>query len=465
MRPFAAHLASIAIIFCVGAKAAAAGLDETIVNPNPDRTWNDVAGSVFANGRSIAVVIGISKYIGERNGGYSDLGSASEDPIKMVSFLRDDLGFDVIHVLTEEKVTKDRLDQLMIDDVRLELGPHDRFLFYWSGHGDQLVSESSKYGFLPLIASKRTSFSSMISMDDIARWDSFLPARQALFVLDSCLSGLAGTEPKGPHRLEQLSQPAHHLLTAGTGGETVPSGERWNGSLFTDSIIRGGQGGAYGPGGVISLWSLYDYVQTRVDNEKIAAKWNGPLTPQLRYLRADPGAFFFTPRSKQTSEPENVSGRVSSIDGGSLSSKSAMPTPPDLCDWNFELLLANGDIEENADKAGYVAWCTRTYSTAAVARDNTRLTAIQSLREKCSAEFEVSARRGDLGTNPSKSGYVDWCVRDENISASDQVIVTNESGRGKSLADCQAEFAQLNSHGNLGPNASEVGYVDWCLLQ
>src|SRR5271163_1213608 len=151
----------------------------------------------------------------------------------------------------------------MIDEVRIVVGQYDRFLFYWSGHGDQLTIADRRRGFLPLAGSKREEFSGMISMDDISRWDSFLQAKQTLFLLDACLSGLAGLQVKSPNdnRFQQLSQAGHHLLTAGTGGEIAISGERWNGSLFTDSFIRGARGGASHPDAIISLWSLFDYVQ------------------------------------------------------------------------------------------------------------------------------------------------------------------------------------------------------------
>jgi formylglycine-generating enzyme required for sulfatase activity len=187
----------------------------------------------------------------------------------------------------------------MIDEVRTQLTPNDRFLFYWSGHGDQIVSEEHKFGFLPLANSKRNEFSGMISMDDIARWNRYLPAQHALFILDSCLSGLTGTEEKlGVHdsRLEQLAQPAHHLFTAGTAGENVISGDRWGGSLFTDSLIRGAKGEAAKFDPVVTLWSLLDYVQQRVALERELVGWRGGLTPQVRVLSSGPGAFFFAPR-------------------------------------------------------------------------------------------------------------------------------------------------------------------------
>jgi hypothetical protein len=288
-------------IFLIWPPAAAwsAGRDERVINDHPDRTWGSNVGGFFTSGKSYAVVIGISEYAGERNGGYPQLRTARDDADKMVRFLKDDAGFDVIYVLTEDKVTKQRLDRLMLDEVRTAVGAYDRFLFYWSGHGDQLLVGGQRHGFLPLAASKRSEFSGMVSMDDISRWNSYLLAQQALFVLDSCLSGLAGSELKAPHdsRLEQLAKPAHQLLTAGEAGESVISGERWSGSLFTDSFIKGAKGEASAPDGVVSLWSLFDYIQRRVLIEREAVRWQRSLTPQLRVLSAGSGAFFFKPKA------------------------------------------------------------------------------------------------------------------------------------------------------------------------
>ena len=274
-----------------------AGLDQKIINDHPDRTWADTVGGVFASGKSVAVVVGISGYMGEDKGGYPELRSTSHDAEKMVRFLKDEAGFDIIYVLTEEKATKDRIEQLMLDEVRIVVGPHDRFLFYWSGHGDQLPIGDRKLGFLPLVNSKHNEYSTMVSMGDVARWDTFLSAQQALFVLDSCLSGLAGTQVKGSHgnRLQQLSQSGHHLMTAGEAGENVIAGDKWTGSLFTDSFIKGAEGEAQSYDGVISLWSLLDYIQRRVTIEREAVAWRNQLTPQINFLTAGPGAFFFVP--------------------------------------------------------------------------------------------------------------------------------------------------------------------------
>jgi hypothetical protein len=116
-----------------------------------------------------------------------------------------------------------------------------------------------------------------------------------VFVLDSCLSGLAGVESKGPTDtlLEGLSLPAHQLLTAGTAKENVISSDAWTGSLFTDSFIVGAKGQANIYSGVVTLWSLIDFIRSRVNIEKRAANWSASLTPQLRDLRAGDGLFFF----------------------------------------------------------------------------------------------------------------------------------------------------------------------------
>ena len=289
-----------ALLIMAGAPAWAAGREDKIENPRPDRSWGRTVGGMFVSGKSIAVVIGISNYIGEGAGGYAALPTAKHDAEKMVRFLLDDAGFDTVYVLTDDYATKQKIDRLMTDVIPTEVGPRDRFLFYWSGHGDQRVMGGRPAGFLPLATSKsRGEFFNMVSMQDIARWDGFLDAQQALFVLDSCLSGLAGVEKKSTRDelFAQFAKPAHHLLTAGTDNEIAIAGERWTGSLFTDSFILGARGQARRPSSnLVSLFSLIDFIRERVVVEKQAVNWSKTLTPQLRDLRGSDGTFFFTPQ-------------------------------------------------------------------------------------------------------------------------------------------------------------------------
>ena len=213
---------SIAAFVMASPAACAAGRDKVISNPNPDRTWGRTIGGVFTSGRSIAVVIGISNYIGERAGGYPVLPTAKHDADKMADFLIKDAGFDTVYVLTDERATKSRIDVLMTDVIPGVVTPRDRFLFYWSGHGEQRFNADIRaFGFLPPASTESKEFSAMVSMQDLERRDRYLDAPQAPFVLDAGLSGLAGYQTKAPQntRLEQLSLPSRHLLTAGTKDE------------------------------------------------------------------------------------------------------------------------------------------------------------------------------------------------------------------------------------------------------
>jgi hypothetical protein len=287
--------------------ASAEGRDERIPNRNPNRTWADHVSGWISSGKSVAVVIGISNYGGP--GGYPPLPTAKADADKMVKFLLDDAGFDVIYVLTDEKATKARISHLMIDEIPSLVGPNDRFLFYWSGHGDQKVRADSliKFGYLPLANSKQgQEFSEMVSMDEISVWDQHIASRHTLFILDACLSGLVGVEKKAARddRLDQLSEPAHYLLTAGTEKESVISSERWTGSLFTDSFIRGAKGEAPSYSGLVTLNSLIDFIKYRVVVEKNAVHWARSLNPQMRDLRGGNGSFFF-PIPEQR-KPESI---------------------------------------------------------------------------------------------------------------------------------------------------------------
>ena len=284
--------------FVAATATCAAGREGVFPNPRPDRTWGRTAGGIFTSGKSIAVVIGISNYIGTRAGGYPALPTAKGDADKMLNFLLKDAGFDTVYLLTDEDATKVKIDKLMTDVIPAVVTARDRFLFYWSGHGDQRFSGDGRpFGFLPVADSKSKEFSGMVSMQDFERWDRYLDARQALFVLDACLSGLAGFQTKAPlnARLEQLSLPARHLITAGTKDEIVISGDRWGGSLFTDSFILGARGQARSPSGIVSLPVLLDFIQERVARERELVNWSKSLTPQIQSLQHGEGYFFFTP--------------------------------------------------------------------------------------------------------------------------------------------------------------------------
>ena len=285
------------------------------------------------------------KYTGD----FTPLRTTKNDPFRMKDFLLDEVGFDHVHVLTDEKVTSPRVRELMEGKFRNLVESDDRFLFYWSGHGTQVKNALNRVvGYLPLADSKRDQTYTMISMGDVADWDGWIKARHALFLLDACFSGLAGSEPQSTPKdftIERLSKPAHHLISAGTGDEQTIAGEDWNGSIFTDAIIRGARGEAdaqtaFPADGVVSIAELLEFVRQRVDHERRRKNWDKEITPQWNYLRSSPGEFFFVTSEKKI-EVARVGGETTGeFDYGTpVVVMDLDPSEPDSCDaaneWRF----------------------------------------------------------------------------------------------------------------------------------
>ena len=305
------------ILMVVMAGPAKAGLDE-VYQKRAGQSWGELAQSVLGLrgfGRSYALVIGISDY-----DGYVDLPTGN-DAERMADYLIREAGFDYVHLLTEEKVTKDRISELMSDEFPALLQGDDRFLFYWSGHGDtrSVAEGDGKAGYLPLADTPLRKWSRMIAMADVSRWQKFLSARQSLFLLDACFSGLAGFVPqsKTPRdwRIEQLSQPSYHVMSAGTENEKTIASDAWGGSLFTAAVLDGLRGAAdarsgFAKDGIVSLTELKAYVQERVLFERQSAGWPDQITPQVRDLRLNAGEFFFL--SNQEADEARVDPKTSS---------------------------------------------------------------------------------------------------------------------------------------------------------
>ena len=293
----------LALILLAAAATASAGEDRVYEGDATARSVRDHVAQLLgqdwaSESRSYALVVGISDYGDDT--GYRDLPTAN-DAHRVRRFLIEEAGFDHVHVLTEEFATKARVEELMDGIFPRLVDGNDRFLFYWSGHGDQrALAGGGERGYLALADSRRGRWWRKIGMDDIEDWDETLRARQVLYLLDACFSGLAGVAAKSSLRdltLEQLAQPSRQLLTAGTAEEEAIAGDRWGGSLFTTAVLDGLRGAAdattaYEPDGVVSFSELVGYVRLRVADEKERARWQEAITPQPRALRVNQGEFF-----------------------------------------------------------------------------------------------------------------------------------------------------------------------------
>jgi outer membrane protein OmpA-like peptidoglycan-associated protein len=340
-------------------------------------SWGTLFSSFFPQGakahfgKSVAVVIGVSDYAY-----YSHLDAAESDAVRVRDFLINDEGFDYVVSLTNSRATRQIIDKLMVDDIPELVGPDDRFVFYFSGHGTQRPMPGGGFsGYLPLQFSKPASYSSMISMDDIARWNSLIgDARHVLFVLDACFSGLAGIQLKSDlvdKKLARLSQYGHFLLTAGTKDETsAASMKYWNGSLFTDSLLRGARGAADSSNsetamdGIVSLKELMNYVGDRIDKEssRLSSTFSSSIkmSPQISELSSDnQGEFFFamTPSKSGHTMPlsDDSGGSDDPLNGADIVSKGQDTESADVQPVNVPLTPMSKDYSASGDISVYVS--------------------------------------------------------------------------------------------------------------
>ncbi len=318
--------------------------------------WGALFDRMFGRGeafkQSYALVIGINDYQSD----WPQLSAAKNDPIRMRDHLIHRARFDAVITLTNERATKARIQYLMEDVFPEIVGSRDRLLFYFSGHGTQRAIGDGVRGYLPLTASG-LSYSKMISMGEIQAWDRLLqPARQVLFLLDSCFSGLAGVQPKASLKklpIDRLTGYAHHLISAGTGDqETIASESRWGGSIFTDSFLRGIAGSAdtstseFDRDGVISLAELEEYISRRIQRETRGLNYR--ITPQVYDLSGDnEGEFFFIADDRQqkvTASSNAVPGDLVTQSGGSPSATRVLGVQQKLIDLGFQPGVPDGII-------------------------------------------------------------------------------------------------------------------------
>jgi TPR repeat protein len=245
-------------------------------------------------GKSYAVVIGIGDYDAVRK-----LDAPRNDAQRVRDFLVKDAGFDYVVTLTDADATKARITKLMETDLPDRIGPNDRFLFYFSGHGATRDLGSSSRGYLLLKNSHPGVWDEMIQMPDIKGWaDNFGRARHVLFVLDACFSGLAAVQVKSadakPVTLQRLSRPSSYILTAGVDKEE--SYAVGGASLFTQAFLATARGELDPPAdGIVSLEDMIPKINRYMDDKSLELGGRIKMTPQLYKERVEnnAGEFFF----------------------------------------------------------------------------------------------------------------------------------------------------------------------------
>jgi tetratricopeptide (TPR) repeat protein len=281
--------------------ATAAGLDDLYTKP-PSKTslseWLRRQYKDESFNKSYAIVVGIGDY-----DGHDKLSAPAKDAVRVRDFLRDAADFDFIVTLTDEKATRKRIEALMEQWFPENVSPNDRFLFYFSGHGEtRTFPDKKKRGYLVLKSSSKRQWSEMIDMPRMRQWAENLGhARHTLFVLDACFSGLAAYQSSGDKRektFERLRQPGHHIITAGIEDEKSYSFD--GASLFTSAFLAAARGNDVSPDDdIVSLDEIMIKINEAIDQKRAELGDKIKMSPHRWDTRTENngGAFFFLRQS------------------------------------------------------------------------------------------------------------------------------------------------------------------------
>ncbi|MCB9778235.1 MAG: caspase family protein [Alphaproteobacteria bacterium] len=179
---------------------------------------------------------------------------AEDDATRVAELLVELGGFDSADVTILRSPSAAQLDAALAAHRELAATwDEDLFLFYYSGHADQLglrLGEES------------------VGFDHLREEIRSVPAEVRLGVLDSCRSGeitrLKGLALATPFLDEQaLSAEGEAWLTATSADEAAQESDTLRGSFFTHYLLSGLRGAADADDGVVSLDEAYTYAFER----------------------------------------------------------------------------------------------------------------------------------------------------------------------------------------------------------
>lgn len=273
------------------------------VHKNPDSLlswWERVSnqyswlrqqlGTRYTFERSIGVIIAIDDYSGE----FDDLASPVRDSVRMKDFLLDEAGFDEVYVLTNAAANSANIRALMENAIPTRVGPNDRLLVYWSGHGGSARdSRDRPFGFLALQNATKDGRIDSIHMDEAKSWLRRTQARQVLFVIDACYSGLSlqmSNDPSDP-TWEQMAGPGDHMLTSSSDTQVSYGHSDGSGGLFTKAFLEGARGAAdSNRDGLATITEIAAYLESELSE---TAGLGFVQTPQFGTVGRQEGRFFF----------------------------------------------------------------------------------------------------------------------------------------------------------------------------
>lgn len=253
---------------------------------------------------SHAVIIGVDNY-----DDLPALKGAERDARAVADRLRRH-GFQVTELLGRA-ATRKNISELLGDQLPNRLGPHDRVLIYFAGHGVSTGQEGREMGYLMPVEGERASMRATgISMRELQNWFADYRSKHVMFVADACYSGLAistrsvGLDPSVQGYLQQVTgRDVRMSMTAGSAGEVA---HEWRGhGLFTYWFLEALDGAAdANRDGILTSDEIAAFVKPNV-TQTAWSQFSASQTPQVG--RSGEGEFIFlvdagAPRSERRPE-------------------------------------------------------------------------------------------------------------------------------------------------------------------
>lgn len=284
----------------------------TDTNDKRDADFNEAALeglTILKEGfeQSWAIVVGINDYGGE----HPTLANAVNDAREIARILEEDYAFDYVIYLDEEHTPPTRenilswlLDRLsnnippLDEDPTVQVGPNDRVIFFFAGHGFTRHSADGtiQQGFLIPQDATKGRISDYIDMSELHEACKWIPAKHILLILDCCFSGVAalgtrsepGLSPPNlttPYLRRITERKAWQIMTAGDKDDkAADSGTRPGHSAFTSALLDGLEGRADHNGDkLITASDLANYVRVEVTNQTAGGNREGQ-SPFFNYL-------------------------------------------------------------------------------------------------------------------------------------------------------------------------------------
>jgi Caspase domain len=253
-------------------------------------------------GASWALVIGVNAY---QN--HNHLEYACNDARAVAGVLQDRFGFpaDNIRLLTDGDATKAKILQYYLDFTDPDtVGPDDRIVIFFAGHGHTKTGSRGDVGFLVPVEANTKELHSFLRWDELTRYADLIPAKHVLFIMDACYGGLAVTRYLLPGRMRflknMLQRYSRQVLTAGKGDEVVSDadGPRPGHSIFTGHLLDALEGAAAVEDGVLTANAVMAYVYDRVANDQYSRQ-----TPHYGFIDGDGDFVFNLPSDPVIDDP------------------------------------------------------------------------------------------------------------------------------------------------------------------